>query len=106
MNIMIKKRLKLKLILLVLTSLLLVSCKNDNDEDHSNISTITITPKEVPTQGVSGYVLRTVQQLELIAIAENRDNTTQDITKHVTWHSTVPEAAKMNGSSVVGGRYW
>ncbi len=104
MNIMIKKRLKLKLILLVLTSLLLISCKNDNDtnEDHSNISTITITPKEVPTQGVSGYILRPAQQLELIATAENRDNTTQDITKYVTWHSTFPEAAKMNGSTVVG----
>ncbi len=103
MNIMIKRTSKVKMILLVLTSLLLISCKNDDDaHDHSNISTITITPKEVPTRGVSGYVLRPAQQLELIAVAENRDNTTQDITKHVTWHSTVPEVAKMNGSSVVG----
>ncbi len=103
MNIMIKRTSKVKMILLVLTSLLLISCKNDDDaHDHSNISTITITPKEVPTRGVSGYVLRPAQQLELIAVAENRDNTTQDITKHVTWHSTVPEVAKTNGSSVVG----
>lgn len=103
MDIMIKRTSKVKMILLVLTSLLLISCKNDDDaHDHSNISTITITPKEVPTRGVSGYVLRPAQQLEFIAVAENRDNTTQDITKHVTWHSTVPEAAKMNGSSVVG----
>ncbi|WP_167753502.1 Ig-like domain-containing protein [Aliivibrio fischeri] len=100
---MIKRTSKVKMILVVLTSLLLISCKNDNDaHDHSNISTITITPKEVPTRGVSGYVLRPAQQLELIAVAENRDNTTQDITKHVTWHSTVPEVAKTNGSSVVG----
>ncbi|WP_196584118.1 Ig-like domain-containing protein [Aliivibrio fischeri] len=100
---MIKRTSKVKMILVVLTSLLLISCKNDDDaHEHSNISTITITPKEVPTRGVSGYVLRPAQQLELIAIAENRDNTTQDITKHVTWHSTVPEVAKINGSSVVG----
>ncbi|MUK64291.1 hypothetical protein GNP67_01370 [Aliivibrio fischeri] len=104
MNIMIKRTSKLKIILAVLTSLLLISCKNDDDtkEDHSNISTITITPKEVPTRGVSGYVLRPGQQLELIATAENRDNTTLDITKYVTWHSTFPEAVKMNGSTVVG----
>ncbi|WP_196597769.1 Ig-like domain-containing protein [Aliivibrio fischeri] len=100
---MIKEHLKVKMILLVLTSLLLISCKNDDDiPNHSNISTITITPKGVPTRGVSGYVLRPTQQLELIAMAENRDGTAQNITKHVTWHSTLPEAAKMNGSSVVG----